>query len=222
MSARSGTHDGIHWRLAPCLVAMEDEANRLAPNRAKQSDGSIASAAHHQQNPDSDHEIDQDPDGNWVDALDTTDSPGTGWDAHARVLEIVARRDHRVSYLISRRTVWRSYDKPHLPAWTPEPYTGVDPHTSHSHTSILDAHRQDTTPWWPTPTVQEDDDMEIFHITDGPNAGQLWLRQGDRYSHIPNEGTYHEMCRLLPGRSLEKATLIDNALVWEFMRGPVS
>jgi hypothetical protein len=150
MVAKAGTHDGVKWKLSPCLVTMVDEADQIAPRRSKASDGSIASAAHHKQNPDSDHEIDVESDGTaWVDALDLTHDPAGGFDSHGYALKIVARKDERAAYVISQRTIWRSYDKPGLPAWTPQKYTGPDPHTNHMHVSVTDAGRQNTDPGWP-------------------------------------------------------------------------
>lgn len=41
MVARFGrTPDGFSWRLAPCLVVLEDEINARYPKRSKRSDDS--------------------------------------------------------------------------------------------------------------------------------------------------------------------------------------
>ena len=133
-------------RLAPCLIAMEREADRLAPDRSTRSDGSFPSAAHTAANPTSDHET--------GDALDLTHDP-PHFDIADRFRLIVARRDHRVKYLIHASTIWKSYPNRGHPPWHPQPYTGPNPHTSHGHVSVLEEHRDDTSPWWP----EEDDDM---------------------------------------------------------------
>jgi len=135
-------------RLAPALIAMEAEANRLAPNRSKISDGSFPSAAHTAANPTSDHEI--------GDALDLTTDPPE-WDMAERFRLIVARKDHRVKYLIHNGTIWKSYPNRGLPPWTPQVYTGTNAHKSHGHTSVLHEHRDDVSPWWPE--LDEEDDM---------------------------------------------------------------
>jgi hypothetical protein len=136
-------------RLAPALIQMEAEANLLAPNRSKASDGSFPSAAHTATNPTSDHEV--------GDALDLTTDPVRGWDMAERFRLIVARRDPRVKYLIHNGTIWKSYPNRGLPPWTPQVYTGSNAHTKHGHTSVLHEMRNDTSPWWP----EEDDDMPL-------------------------------------------------------------
>lgn len=135
-------------RLAPALIAMEAEANRLAPNRSKVSDGSFPSAEHTAANPTSDHEV--------GDALDLTTDPAHGWDMAERFRLIVARRDHRVKYLIHNGTIWKSYPNRGHPAWHPQVYTGSNAHKLHGHTSVLHEYRNDTSPWWP-----EEDDMPL-------------------------------------------------------------
>lgn len=74
----------------------------------------------------------------------------------------------------------------------------------------------------PPPTVQEDDDMEMFEITDGPDKGKIFLRTGDKYEWIAKDGkgapaVYYELCRLMPDKGFDHPTVIDNAVVWDFM-----
>ena len=130
---------------------MHDEANRLAPNRNRKADGSIGDMAH--QSRTSDHN----PSGGWVCALDLTHAPESGWDAHARARQVIARRDHRIKYVISDRMVARSYAKPGIPAWTWSPYSGSNPHTFHAHFSVHNTAtaRQDLSRWW-SPTQGDD------------------------------------------------------------------
>jgi hypothetical protein len=134
---------GRGWRLAPSLVTMVNEANRLAPRRSKRSDGSIGDAAHQSRssfhNPWTGH----------VDALDLTHDPKNGWDAHARARWVVARGDTRLDHVISDRQIWSR----RLPRW--RAYTGANPHTSHAHFAVRReaAGRNGTGLWWP----QEDD-----------------------------------------------------------------
>lgn len=133
---------------APTCRAALREATALYPERSTASDGLLPSAAHHAQNPDSDHET--------GDAFDLTDDPAHGCKAHGMVAELVVRRDPRVKYIISAGYIWRSYDRPatamrpFLPAWHAERYTGSNPHTKHAHVSIFDSARNDLRPWWTT------------------------------------------------------------------------
>lgn len=125
---------------AKTLVQARAELTHLHPQRSIASDGICASAKHHKQNPNSDHET-----GN---ALDITHDPIHGVDVDLMFSRIVARRDKRVKYLIRNKHICRSYDKPGIPAWTWAPYNGINPHTKHGHISIYPQYRNDTNPWW--------------------------------------------------------------------------
>jgi hypothetical protein len=146
---------GAGWQLAPCLVALIREADKLFPNRSKASDGSIGDAAHASRGTASDHN----PADGWVCAVDVTDDKANGCDADLLARHIVASRDPRVKYVIWNDTVVRSYDKPGLPAWTPEEYLGTNPHITHTHVSVhtTATARSDLSDWWP----QEADDMPL-------------------------------------------------------------
>lgn len=154
MVAMTGrTRDGHRWRLAPALATLVHEVNERHPGRSTRSDGSIASAAHSVANPSSDHEVDR-TDG-YVKALDLTDSP-PAFDPDDFYDSVIARRDPRVKYIIKDGRIWRSYPKPGLPAWTPQPYRGTNGHWNHAHLSVTDAGAANTTTWFPD---LEDDDM---------------------------------------------------------------
>ena len=149
---------GTGWRLAPCLVAMYEEANRLAPKRNRKADGSIGDTAHASRT--SDHN----PANGWVTALDLTHAPESGFDAHARARLVVARHDRRLKYAISNGQIARSYDKPGIRAWTWAPYTGSNPHRFHAHFSVHNTAeaRDDLSPWWPStphPELTQEDDI---------------------------------------------------------------
>lgn len=137
-------HRGRNWELAPSLIALEAEVNRMAPRRNKASDGSIGDAAH------SARTSDHNPDNGYVDAIDITHDPANGMDIHGLLRQLAARGDSRVKYLISNRQI-------HNPSRGDPPgrwrvYTGSNPHTRHGHISILNSGRQDTSPWWPPAT----------------------------------------------------------------------
>lgn len=136
----SGTWHGGRWKLAPCLVAMEAEADRIAPRRRRTSDGSIGDQAHAVRR--SDHNPDEEGVTDWVDALDISHDPANGMDIHAHARTIAARRDPRIDYIISNRRIWSRAN----PTW--RTYKGDNPHTLHAHFSVVDAHRGDTSPWF--------------------------------------------------------------------------
>lgn len=141
---------GRGWKLAPSLIALVREADELAPSRSTASDGSIGDPDHASRT--SDHN----PADGWVTAVDVTDDDSAGMNARALVDHIVATRDDRAKYVIHEGLIWRSYDKPGLPAWTPQKYTGSDGHFKHAHVSIHNtpAARNDTRSWFDS-TVHE-------------------------------------------------------------------
>lgn len=118
----------MSWREAPALQTLLGQINALAPTRDKRSDGTKASAAHHKQNPTSDHEIDR---AGLVCALDVTH--GTYWgspslDVRPLVTQLATYWDNRLNYLIFERLInegngWRPYD-------------GLSPHLEHFHASV--------------------------------------------------------------------------------------
>lgn len=118
---------------------MVNEADRIAPNRAHLSDGSIGDAAHASRS--SYHN----PQNGVVDALDLTHDPRRGFDAHARARLLVARGDPRLDHVISNHQIW-SVKSPH---W--RTYTGINPHTKHAHFAVKRnaTGRLSTRAWWP-------------------------------------------------------------------------
>lgn len=149
MVATSGTG----WKLAPCLVALIEECDRLFPDRTRISDGSIGDQAHASRT--SDHN----PADGWVCAVDVTDDKADGCDADLLAQHLVASRDPRVKYVIWNRTIAKSYASGGVPAWQPHPYTGVNAHEKHTHVSVHNtaAARGDLSAWWP----YEEDDMPL-------------------------------------------------------------
>lgn len=143
---------GRWGRLAPSLLTMVNEADRLAPGRSTRSDGSVGDTSHRARA--SFHN----PSGGYVDALDLTHDPAGGFDAHARARQLVARGDARLDHVISNREIWSA----NRPAW--RPYTGANPHVQHAHFAVKRnaLGRNGTGLWWPaqlTPPPMEDDDM---------------------------------------------------------------
>lgn len=156
--AHAGRWSGGTWKLAPCLVALEAEADRIAPTRRKGSDGSIGDRAHAVRR--SDHNPDEEGVTDFVDALDITHDPERGMDIHAR-LRVVAQNvkngiEARVSYLISNRQIFSQKNG----VWAWRRYDGENPHTQHGHISVNDEHRGDTSSWFdsspplPTPPLR--------------------------------------------------------------------
>jgi len=87
----------MSWRLARSLVVLRQQVNDLSPNRSKVSDGTVGDLAHSRRksehNPDSKGR---------VRALDLTHDPAHGVDSHALAEALLASRDPRILYIISR------------------------------------------------------------------------------------------------------------------------
>lgn len=160
---------GSQGTLAPCLVDLFLEADRRWPGRSRASDGSLGDTAHATR--DSDHNPKSPNPPGWVDAGDLTDDKASGCDADLLAHHLVASKDPRVKYVIWNGTVVRSYAKPGLPAWTPEPYTGSNPHDKHTHISVTEAGRHIRAPWFPQEDdVLNDDDKQWIRAQLGVNT----------------------------------------------------
>jgi len=206
---------GRGWNLAPSLIAMVNEANKIAPKRSQASDGSIGDQAHKQRN--SDHN----PSGGYVHGVDITHDPKNGMDIHAHARNIAARMDPRIEYIISNGMIWERETK----KW--KKYTGTNPHNKHAHFSVRHTYlaRFDTSYWFkaviafpspvitpppvvakPTPApvpqpvpqpiptpeplpvpplTEEEDEMKLFRDHNG--AVWLWGTDGSR-RHLDTQG----------------------------------
>ncbi|HEU4350160.1 MAG TPA: hypothetical protein VFR35_20465 [Actinoplanes sp.] len=168
------------WILVPCLVALRNEFDRLAPHRDRLSDGSIGDSAHRWT--PSDHNPDEtgltpteDPDRvNEVHAIDVDrDLRKPGWSMQKCVEVIVVRhrrgQDDRLQNVIYERRIWsRSW------GWTARAYNGANPHTRHAHfSSRYDTPQErDVRPWGLLEA--EDDDMATITQTDFNARMDAW------------------------------------------------
>lgn len=188
-------HAGKGWRLAPSLIALEAEANLLAPRRSKRSDGSIGDLAH------ASRASDHNPAGGWVHGLDLTHDPSGGYDAHAQARRIAARRDIRINYIISNGMIW--YYRTNQ--W--QKYYGANKHTSHAHYSInRNAASRNNASRWHTEVVVQPPPPEVLPPTPTPELtpkatfeqgemmkllrdhnGNIWIwYNDDTRAHIPS------------------------------------
>lgn len=156
-------------RVARSIGRFFDQADAAWPNRSTTADGTIASARHHQQNPDSDHELNEH---DVVQAGDLTDDPAHGADMDKLAERIRHDRDPRVKYVIDNKRMFSSYAAHGVPAWTWRTYTGADPHTGHLHLSVVDDPKlyDDPRPW----ACFEEDDVALS------DADKEWLRKAVR------------------------------------------
>lgn len=175
------------WILIPCLHALRDEFNALAPGRDKGADGSIGDTAH-AAGGTSDHLPDEDTpalrgkDADSVNEVHALDIDSTGpWPAGLTMDKIVAHilsycrransdplNEPRLRYIIWNRKIYRA------PGWAAEVYTGTaDPHTGHAHFSAeyISSLEADTSTWHLEDLVAVTDD-EIVKIADA-----VWNRK---------------------------------------------
>lgn len=123
-------------RPAKSIVTLRKQINALSPNRDKSSDGMLASDAHTQANPTSDHEPRIGDGGiGVVTAIDITHDPVHGIDSEQLAEALRAAKDERIKYIISNRKIASGTGQDHE-AWKWRPYTGKNPHNHHCHISV--------------------------------------------------------------------------------------
>lgn len=119
----------MSWFLAPALATLRSEIDAKYPTRDRTSDGTIGDAAHRARK--SDHN--PDPDGE-VRALDVDRDIAKGFVARDLAERIVASRDPRISYIISKGQIVSGPDGPK--PWQWRPYNGINGHFEHAHFSV--------------------------------------------------------------------------------------
>jgi hypothetical protein len=122
-------------RATPAAIAVLRQATAIKPSRKKASDGLLPSAAHINQNPNSDH--------NTGYGVDLTHDKLGGIDCHNIFEELKA--DKRVKYLIFQGKIWSS-DRA---SEGDRDYDGSNKHNKHLHISIKEGCGDDTSPWFP-------------------------------------------------------------------------
>jgi hypothetical protein len=125
----------IAKKATPAAIAVLRQATAICPSRKKASDGLLPSAAHINQNPNSDH--------NTGYGVDLTHDKLGGIDCHNIFEELKA--DKRVKYLIFQGKIWSS-DRA---SEGDRDYDGSNKHNKHLHISIKDGCGDDTSPWFP-------------------------------------------------------------------------
>lgn len=117
------------WKLATPLAELLAEVNVAYPNRSKKSDGTIGDARHARTN--SRHNIhggDSKYD-KYVEAIDITDDPRNGYDAHAHCRRVAQNPPKCIDNIISKGEIWNEED-----GWVK--YDGENGHWKHVHYDI--------------------------------------------------------------------------------------
>jgi hypothetical protein len=139
----------VPWRVAKSLLKLREQVNQAAPQRRKDSDGTIGDAAHCSRKSDHNPWV---RDGNIgvVTAMDITNDPAHGCEANAITEAIRGARDSRVKYIIWNKRIANSSPIGGSAAWEWRPYTGVNDHTKHVHISVKpEKAGYDSTAAWP-------------------------------------------------------------------------
>lgn len=119
---------GGGWYLAPALVTLAEQIDAVWPGSGP-TDGTIGDLSHQARR--SDHNPNSAGAVTALDVDEVIEDRG-----ELLVSELVESRDRRIKYLIHEGRIWRSYDKPGIPAWTAGPYSGTNAHLSHVHISV--------------------------------------------------------------------------------------
>ena len=134
------------------LNVLLGQINEQAPNRSKESDGSVGDPDHaaresdHNPEDTEDSSDGNDPD-NQVDARDFTHDPARGADMHEISEAIRISRDRRVKYVIFNGRIFSSYSTSTRKAWEWGPYSGSNNHAKHMHVSVVDSPNDYTALW---------------------------------------------------------------------------
>lgn len=143
-AARARTLAGVTCRCPPIVHTLWSSADRVAPGRSTASDGCCASAAHHTQNPDSDHEADA---SGWAHAGDVTHDLAHRFDSWQRAdeLRLACKTgvEKRVKYIISNRRIASAKG-----GWVWRRYSGPNAHDHHMHVSFLTGYELSTAPFF--------------------------------------------------------------------------
>lgn len=133
--------------LSKGAAKLREQMNVRFPKRDTRSDGWVASAAHHKQNPTSDHEPDKNGIVHAIDIdKDFGDPKKDMAEQLANELRIYAKSGRkgsdRLKYVIYNKRIASPRED-----WKWRPYSGPNPHTGHLHVSVTEASDKDGSKW---------------------------------------------------------------------------
>lgn len=140
------------WVVDRAGTKLVSQINAIAPNRRKDSDGTIGDPAHqaresaHNPEDSSDADAPGNPD-NQVDARDITHDPANGCDIGVFWEQIRTSRDMRARHAIFNRRQFSNRVVGGVPAFTWRDYTGSNPHDKHGHIEIDDRYHDQVHDW---------------------------------------------------------------------------
>lgn len=197
---------GVGWHTPASLNALMDEVEAWDPI-PRTSDGTVGDTAH------SARLSDHNPDENGVvRALDAGESDDAQGDQLFEALR--ASKDDRIAYVIHDGFRFLGAKYPLLGTrqpWVNIPYTGLNAHLKHNHTSVNEAYDDDGRPWHLFTTTEE----SMIPITKTSSAGDIQLLQ-DRLAEsgstlVKADGVYGEVTAAAVKGRLLKYTAADEA-----------
>jgi hypothetical protein len=145
--------EGRSWRCAASIVRFGQQIEALRPGTWP-TDGTVASKAHDQANPKSDHR----PDSRGVVRAIDVGEPSDGW-ADMIGEQLRVSQDPRLKYWIHDRRIFSSYQTSVRDPWEWGPYDGASGHLGHFHMSVVDDERAELGYAW---DIRNEDDMAQF------------------------------------------------------------
>jgi hypothetical protein len=162
----SGTNwEGRRWVLASGLMVLARQIDEF-DSKSHPADGTVASRAHDQNSPSSDHRPKPYSGTGVVRAIDFGEN--TEDDAFNILESIRLSRDKRVKYCIHERRMFSSYASGGVAPFTWRAYSGPAPHDTHGHCSTLEQYDTETYPW-----------MIGKDMAKGPNGEPNWDKVAD-------------------------------------------
>lgn len=167
----SGTAwDGQKWRVAKSVETLGNQIMDLRGTTTSfGADGTVASKAHDQNNPNSDHTVKPKIGSGVVYAIDFQEERLVVDDV---LNAIRLSKDNRVLYGIHDSQMFSSYPTSAHPAWTWRPYGGSNGHPDHGHLSVQNnlAISDDPRPWAIQLGGPSPGDEMIEELTEGLKA----------------------------------------------------
>jgi hypothetical protein len=127
-------HAGQVWRAAGAIETFGKQIEVLRPGTFG-NDGTVASKAHDQAHPTSDHRPDPRTGEGTVRAIDFHETASGLVDEVAEALRL--SKDPRISYVIHDGRMFSSYRTKTFEPWEWRPYTSKNPHRDHGHMSVV-------------------------------------------------------------------------------------
>jgi len=167
------------WRVARSILVLHAQLQRQAPRAAPPATarvawGTIGDTSHTNTSDHSPHDF---PgwDDDVVTAGDIPHAPALGLDFGVVAEALRQSRDMRIKYVIFNRRMFSYYAASGHAAFTWRPYTGLDPHTTHGHVSVVGDQRADGEQPWSTGLQKETAPVPALDEDAPSYQAAIWL-----------------------------------------------